>query len=197
MVRFGSNLKRPKTISRHVVNKEPALAINVTRSTYKSSENQQHQHQPQQIRQRHAVQNRANEPEHPSNTEISTVLMGLTSGQAIKKLIEEIDRLLKEQARKQKYTGIDQTVVLLVLRYLCILLLTIRSFSLRALNRPIGIFFGSLLLLEILFIEFVERRRKRNSITWAIEQIKNELKKLDKALLTGKTSLNSLYELVN
>lgn len=186
MVRFSSNVKRPKAVVKQnqpVISKEAPPTIQI----------------PKQKQPRNRVNSyygHAHSRSLPSNPhQISFIQeIGLSSGQAIKKLIEEIDRiLLKHKSAKKTLKAFD---IIPLLRYSSILLLAIVSLWKRE-NLSFGLFCSFILCCEIFFIEIIEAKRGSTVVSNSIREIRNNLRKLDKLLLSGTIQPNSLYSLVN
>lgn len=180
MVRFSSNVKRPKAVIKQnnpLISKEAPANIGTTSHNHYPPPHAPHGHSRSLL----------------SNNEISIIQeIGLSSSQAMKKLIEEIDRLLRD--KRPLHTSRPGRNVP-VLRYLS--LLTSATWALWKLeNWSIGIFCISILAAELLFIEFIERLRAKGAVLGSIKTIRSKLRKLDKSLLSGKSNLDSVYSLV-
>lgn len=177
MVRFSSNLKRPKAIvkqnSSHLSKEAPTTtaATNISRLL----QNISHTHT----------------RSLPTNSNVAAVQeIGLTSEQALKKLIEEIDRLLKQKncSKKAKDRNFN-------LRYSSLLLLAGWSIS-KMKNWSLGLFCLAVLFIEMFFIELIERKRKIGAVKASVEEIRKKMRKLDKSLLAGTADLEALYTTV-
>lgn len=181
MVRFSSNLKRPKAI---IQQKYPFL------SKEAPVFNQKHQQREQR------AYNVSHSHSHslPANYAVGATIVeeiGLTSEQALKKLIGELDRILKQ---KSTFKTIDQKSGF-TLRYFS--LFVFASWSLFKLgNWRLSLFCGLILALEIGLIEFIEKKRSAGAVRSSIKEIREKLRKIDKSLLSGSIDLDTLYSLV-
>ena len=178
MVRYGSNVKRPKSVI--IKQNFPVLSKEAPTSTSTQSSKQKLRNRNTSIYGHHHTPS-LSLPSNPHHLPVINEI-GLTSTQAIKKLIEEIDRILKEpNTQKMKRTRMSS-----MLRYFSLI-----SFSIRSLwkleNFTFGIFCAGLLLSELILIEFIEKINVENSVKNSIKEIRNKLRKLDKSLLSNRS----------
>lgn len=173
MVRFSSNLKRPKAIAKqnnlHLSKEAPTTAAN------RLLQNISHMHS----------------RSLPTNSNVAAVQeIGLSSGQALKKLIEEIDRLLKMKNSFKRENDRHYNW-----RYSSLLLLAGWSiFKLK--NWSLGFFCFVVFFLEIFFIEIIEKKRANGAVSTSIREIRKKMRNLDKSLLAGTVDLEKLYSTV-
>lgn len=168
MVKFSSNLKRPKVVSKQTgpfVSKEAP-------PNYK-------------LHQNHSLTRSL--PSSPHSSSIVVQEIGLSTGQAVKKLIEEIDRILQIKRNHFNYKfNINQ-----FLRYFSLLTMTVFS---REDN--VGWFYGFILFSEVIFIELIERRRRASSVPDSMKEIKKKLRLIDKSILSETIDLDNVYSQV-
>lgn len=182
MVRFSSNLKRPKAVvkqSTPLLSKE-APASNISAAAL------HHQKRLQQASHSHSRSLPTNSTSVTQQEEI-----GLSSGQALKKLIEEIDRILKQQYKSSK-NNIKSSFIL---RFASLLLLAALSiFKLR--NWYLGLFCSLVFIIEFFFIEIIEKKRATGVVRDSINEIRKKMRALDKAILAGTVDIDELYSIV-
>lgn len=175
MVRFSSNLKRPKVVAKQSVpllSKEAPSISTLPKS--KAS----------QILGLHA--HARSLPNSPHVASITVHEIGLSTDQAVRKLIEEIDRVLHLKTRLTFNSRIKLTSFL---RYATLFALTISNF---------GLFCGFILLFELIFIELIEKKRMKSSVPDSMKEIRNKLRRIDKKLLSNDPNyLESLYSTVH
>lgn len=177
MVRFSSNLKRPKAISKQ----SSSLLSKEAPTTNISSQ--------QRILKNYSHAHTRSLPSNSSAVAVVVQEIGLTSEQALKKLIEEIDRLLKEKPfqleQKQNFT----------LRYSSLLLLATWSIV-KFGNWSLGLFCIVVLFMEFFLIEIIEKRRATEAVRNSIKKIRKKMRQMDKSLLAGSLDLETLYSIV-
>lgn len=181
MVRFSSNLKRSKAVikqSTPLLSKE-APASNISTAAL------HHQKRLQQMSHTHSRSLPTNATAVTHQEEI-----GLSSGQALKKLIEEIERILK-----QDYSSKNKSNSKFILRFASLLLLAALSiYKLR--NWNLGLFCSLVFVFEFFFIEIIENKRSAGLIRDSINEIRKKMRILDKTVLAGTIDLKELYSIV-
>lgn len=183
MVRFSSNAKRPKAVVKH---NSPAISKEAP-PTIQSTKQKQHRN-----RTISAFTGHAHTRSLPSNPHQISVIpeIGLTSEQAIKRLIEEIDRVLLKHEKSKK----NQICLLPFLRYFSLFLISIWK---QQKTWSFGLFCSLISGFEAFFIEFLEKNNSNRSVSNSIKEIRNNLRKLDKSILSGTIQPNSLYSTVS
>lgn len=187
MVRFSSNLKRPKVVAKQsgpLISKEAPVI-----STFpKSKVSQIRGATNHQIIHNHT----RSLPTSPHPSSITVHEIGLSTGQAVKKLIEEIDRVLQIKPLRK----LNETKLSGLLRQFCLLVLTVLSLWTDP-SRILGLFCGFILIAEFIFVELMERKRMNNSVPDSIKEIRSKLRRIDKQLLAESLDLEALYTTVH
>ena len=180
MVKFNSNLKRPKV----VIKQTTPLLSKEAPSANISTSNLSHQKRLQQISHSHSRS-------LPTNSGIvKQDEIGLSSGQALKKLIDEIDRILKQHEPFKNKDNLNY-----ILRYASLLLLAGLNIFKQE-NLYLGLFCFLVFLVEFVFIERIEKKRAVSTVRSSIKEIRHKMRILDKAFLARKINLDELYAIV-
>lgn len=179
MVRFSSNLKRPKVVAKQ---NAPLL----------SKEAPVHASKISQIQGLHSHTRSLPNSHHVSSITVHEI--GLSTEHAVRKLIEEIDRVLHLKRLKHSSSRIKLTSFL---RYATLLVLTILPLRWSNSSFQMGLFCGLILISELIFIELIERKRMKSSVPDSMKEIRNKLRRIDKKLLANEANdLESLYTTV-
>jgi hypothetical protein len=182
MVRLSSNLKKPKAVikqSTPLLSKEaPCSNISAASLSYqKRLQLQQSSH--------------SHSRSLPTNsTAVQQEEIGLTSGQVLKKLIGEIDRILNQE----KLYKIN-TKFIFIMRLSSLLLLAVWSVYVMG-NWRLGLFCSLVFLIEFFFIEIIENKRASSAVRASIKAIRKKMRELDKSFLAGTIDIESLYSIV-
>ena len=183
MVRFSSNLKRPKVVVKQnvpLMSKEAPSNFTFAQSKFSQF-----------------TINHGHTRSTPTSPNVSSILVqeiGLSTGQAVKKLIKEIDRILKLYPIKRPSNSFTAKLSFL-LRYASLLTLTILS-QCANFSSQMGLFSGFILISEYIFIELMEKKRMNSSVPNSMKAIRNKLRTIDKSLLVDSLDLDSLYTTV-
>ena len=183
MVRFSSNLKRPKVVAKQsfpLISKEAP-----TTSTFSKSK----------LSQIHQI-NHTHTRSLPTSPHASSIIVheiGLSTGQAVKKLIEEIDRVLQLKPNKLELSF--KMKLSFLLRCLSLLTLTVLSLWTNS-SRKMGLFCGFMLISEFIFIELMERKRMKTSVPDCMKEIRSKLRRIEMNVLAETIDLEALYTTV-
>ena len=184
MVRSGSNSKRVKSNLKHHYSQEAPANLNFY-STPKATAAKKGFNLSNSNYGNHSHSHSLSlAPHHFSET------IGLSSSQAIKRLVEEIDRIIANKKRNDDF--LIKLELKSGLRYALLIIL-----SSIYVNR--GGSFGwvclAVLVTEIVFIEIIEKRRKRIETVSAVEAVRAKLRAMDKSLLAGTLQAESIYSI--